>query len=114
MSNPLPPRAIFGMLLAGALGGGGTWFVGRFALARLLATGRTGADESLGASVLSTGAVLVIIALVGLLSALLVSAALLSKSLDRRVRYLRGALVSIGFLGGALAAIYVGLYVLTK
>lgn len=114
MTTPLPPRAIVATLLAGALGGGGTWFVGRFALARLLATGKTGADESLGASVLSTGAVLVMVALVGLLSAVLVSAALLSKSLEKRVRYLRGALVGIGFLAGALAAIYLGLYVLTK
>ncbi len=109
----LPPRAIFLTLLTGAVSGGITWWVGKFALGRLLAVGHTTTDQSIGASVLSSGAMLAVIALAAVLTAGLLVAAGVAQAVPVKVRYLRAGLVGVGFLTGALVAIYAGLYFLT-
>ena len=109
----LPPRAIFFALLAGALSGAATWWVGKFALGRLLAVGHTTTDQSVGASVVSSVAMLGLIALVTLITIALLVVAGVSVAVPTKIRFLRAGLVGVGFLTGALAAIYAGLYVLT-
>lgn len=109
----LTPRAIFWALLAGAVSGGTTWWVGKFALGRLLAVGHTTTDQSVGASVMSSAGMLAIIALAALLTAGLLVAAGAAQSPPVKVRFLRAGLVGVGFLTGALVAVYVGLYLLT-
>lgn len=109
----LPPRAILLALLTGALSGGATWWVGKFALSRLLAVGHTTTDQSVGASVLSSGAMLAVIALAALLTAGLLAAAGAARAPAAKVRYLRAGLAGVGFLTGALVAVYAGLYALT-
>ncbi len=109
----LTPRAIFLTLLAGALSGGVTWWVGKFAMSRLLAVGHTTTDQSIGASVMSSVAMLGVIALAAILTIALLVIAGVAKSPAVKVRFLRAGLVGAGFLTGALAAIYIGLYVLT-
>ncbi len=109
----LPPRAIFFALLAGALSGGATWWVGKFALGRLLAVGHTTTDQSVGASVVSSIGMLGLIALATLITFALLVLAGVAKTAAAKIRFLRAGLVGVGFLTGALAAVYLGLYVLT-
>ena len=109
----LTRRAILYALLAGALSGGVTWWVGKFALARLLAVGRVTTDQSVGASVLSSGAMLAVIALAAVLTAGLLIGAGVASAPPTKVRCLRAGLVGVGFLTGAVVAIYAGLYALT-
>jgi hypothetical protein len=109
----LTPRTILLTLLAGALSGGATWWVGKFAMTRLLAIGHTTTDQSVGASVISSMAMLGVMALATLVTIALLVIAGVAKSAAVKGRFLRGGLVGVGFLTGALAAIYLGLYVLT-
>ena len=109
----LTPRAIFLALLAGAGSGAVTWGVGKFALSRLLDVGRTTTDQSVGASVVSSGAMLAVIALAAVVTAGLLAAAGAARAPAAKMRYLRAGLVGVGFLTGALVAVYVGLYALT-
>ena len=109
----LAPRAIFLALLAGALSGGATWWVGKFALSRLLTVGQTTTDQSVGASVLSSAGMLAIIALATLVTIGLLVVAGVAQAPPVKVRFLRAGLVGVGFLTGALVAVYAGLYLLT-
>ena len=109
----LSPRAICLALLTGALSGAATWGVGKFALGRLLDIGHAPTDQSVGASVVSSAAMLGVIALVTVITGGLLVMAGVARAHPIKVRCLRAGLVGGGFLTGALAAIYVGLYVLT-
>ena len=110
----LSARTILLALLTGVGSGVGTWWVGKFAVGRLLAIGHTSTDQSVGASVISSVAMLGVIALATVLSAgLLIGAATVAAPV-RKARLLRAGLVGVGFLTGALAAVYLGLYFLTN
>ncbi len=109
----LSPRAILLALLTGVGSGAATWWAGKFALARLLNIGHTTTDQSVGASVVSSVGMLGVMVLVTLLTVGLLAGAGAARVPATKVRFLRAGLVGVGFLTGALLAIYAGLYVLT-
>ncbi len=110
----LSSRAVIAALLSGLLGGALTWTLGRFALARLRTVGRTGADASLGAALLSAGGVLTVGIVAALVVGALLTLTLLARDPARRTYYLTWLLTAVGWLAGMLAAVYVGLAVLTE